>query len=52
MRDALKSHGLAQSLVFPHQLAEFSVPKSAQGHGDGGQQQKGASREITFLAAL
>src|SRR5262249_17035852 len=26
IRDALKSHGLAQSLVFLQQLAEFGVP--------------------------
>src|SRR5262245_8408445 len=41
MRDRLKSYGLAPALVLLQQLAEFGVPKRAQGHGDSGQPQKG-----------
>lgn len=36
IRDALKSHRLAQSLVLLQQPAEFGITKRAQGHGDGG----------------
>jgi len=52
LRDALKSHRLAQSLVLLQQTAEFGVTERAQGHGDSGQQQKEERREVAFLAAL
>jgi hypothetical protein len=52
MRDAFKSHGLAQALALLEELAEFAFTQGAKRQSDSSQQQKGARQEVAFHATL